>query len=110
MLGCTETVTLVHHDRTSDDDNYICTTFKECASWFKKQTITTDGNGAKPVNTFECRILTDANITISPGDWLVHGEVSSVETPTSIDLEKFRITAIGDNRRGILAHWRVSGQ
>lgn len=109
MLGCDKTVTLVHHDRESDDDNYICTTFKN-ASWFKKNTITTSGDGAKPVNTYESRILTDENITISPGDWLVLGEVSSVETPSSIELDKFRITAIGDNRRGFLAHWRVSGQ
>lgn len=110
MLGCDKTVTLIHHDRTSDDDNYICTVFKKCASWFKKNTITTDGNGAKPVNTYESRILTDADINISPGDWLVLGEVSSVDTPSKIEFDKFRITAIGDNRRGFLAHWRVSGQ
>lgn len=109
MLGCDKTVTLVHHDRTSDDDNYICTTFKN-ASWFKKNTITTDGNGAKPVNTYVSRILTDADINISLGDWLVLGEVSSVDTPSSIELDKFRITAIGDNRRGFLGHWSVSGQ
>lgn len=109
MLGCDNTVTLIHHDRTSDDDNYICTVFQN-ASWFKKNTITTDANGAKPVNTYESRILTSADINVSPGDWLVLGEVSSVDTPSSIELDKFRITAIGDNRRGLLAHWRVSGQ
>lgn len=109
MLGCDKTVTLVHHDRTSDDDNYICTVL-ENASWFKKNTITTSGDGAKPVNTYESRILTDSDINVSPGDWLVLGVVESVETPSSIELDKFRITAIGDNRRGILSHWRVSGQ
>lgn len=109
MLGCDKTVTLIHHDRTSDDDNYICTTFAK-ASWFKKNTITTAGDGAKPVNTYESRILTDAEINVSPGDWLVLGVVESVDTPSSIELDKFRITAIGDNRRGFLGHWRVSGQ
>lgn len=109
MLGCTETVTLIHHDRESDEDNYICTTF-ENASWFKRNTISTSGDGAKPVNTYESRILTDADITVSPGDWLVLGVVESVDVPSSIELDKFRITAIGDNRRGLLAHWRVSGQ
>lgn len=110
MLGCTETITLVHHVK-DDDDTYICHTVKK-ASWFQKTTITTSADGAKPVNTFEVRIFSDIN-TLSPalGDYIVKGIVENIEKPSDLKNEVyFRITSIGDNRRGGLAHWRVSGQ
>jgi hypothetical protein len=66
--------------------------------------------GATPVNTYESLIMTDRDIPLSLGDWLVLGAVESVEKPSDVSLDKFRITAIGDNRRGTLKHWRVSGQ
>lgn len=109
MLECNNTVTLLHIDHTADDDNCVCIIL-ENASWFKKNTITTSGDGAKPVNTYESRIMTEADINVSPGDWLVLGALESVEKPSDVTLDKFRITAIGDNRRGSLKHWRFSGQ
>lgn len=109
MLECNNTVTLLHIDHNSDDDSIECIVF-EGASWFKKNTITTSGDGAKPVNTYESRIMTDKDIKAELGDWLVLGAVESVEKPSDVTLDKFRITAIGDNRRGILGHWRFSGQ
>ena len=109
MLECNNTVTLLHIDHNSDDDELQCIIL-ENASWFKKNTITTSGDGAKPVNTYESRIMTEREIPFSPGDWLVLGAVESAETPSEVTLDKFRITAIGDNRRGMLKHWRVSGQ
>ena len=109
MLECNNTVTLLHIDHNSDDDELQCIIL-ENASWFKKNTITTSGDGAKPVNTYESRIMTDRDIPISLGDWLVLGAVEGVEKASDVTADKFRITAIGDNRRGILGHWRVSGQ
>jgi hypothetical protein len=110
MLECTETVTLIHHEKGVDGDTYICTTF-EGASWYKRNTITTSGDGAKPVNTYEARIMTSEDIGASLGDYLARGKVESVYKPSDLaGLDKFRITAIGDNRRGPLSHWRFSGQ
>lgn len=110
MLGCTETITLVHHIKT-DDDTYTCHTVNN-ASWFSKTTITTSADGAKPANTFEVRIFgTLTGVQPALGDYVVKGIIESVETPRDLkNAEYFRITAISDNRRGGLPHWRLSGQ
>ena len=110
MLGCTETITLIHHIK-GDDDSYTCHIANK-ASWFSKVTIATSADGAKPVNTFDVRIF-DENLGVEPslGDYIVKGIVESIEKPSDLkNKDYFRITAIGDNRRGSLAHWRVSGQ
>ena len=110
MLGCTETITLVHHIK-DDDDTYTCHTVKN-ASWFSKTTITTAADGAKPVNTYDVRIFADfEGITPSLGDYIVKGIINSVEKPADLKNEVyFRVTAIGYNKRAVLPHWRLSGQ
>ena len=109
MLGCTETVTIIHHNKTIDGDEYICTPFNN-ASWFKKLTISTSGDGAKPSNSYDCRIMGTMDITVSVGDYVAIGKVEGIKKPSDIKVDHFRVTAIGDNRRSGLAHWRVSGQ
>jgi hypothetical protein len=109
MLECNNTVTLLHIDHNSDDDSIECIILNN-ASWFKRNTITTSEKGATPSNSYDSRIMTERDIPFSLGDWLVLGAVESVEKPSDVSLDKFRITAIGDNRRGTLKHWRVSGQ
>lgn len=110
MLMCDKTITLIHHEKGIESDAYICTTFQN-ASWFQKNTITTSGEGAKPVNTYEVRIMTKDDINVSLGDYIAQGVITDVEKPSDLkDAISFRITAIGDNRRGSLAHWRLSGQ
>lgn len=110
MLGCTETITLIHHIK-GDDDSYTCHIANK-ASWFSKVTIATSADGAKPVNTFDVRIFDEfSGVEPSLGDYVVKGIVESIEKPSDLKNKVyFRITAIGDNRRGSLAHWRVSGQ
>ena len=110
LIGCTETVTLIHHDK-GEEDIYICT-IVENASWFSKVTISTSADGAKPSNSYEVRLFGEVlGATPAPGDYLVKGVVTGIEKPSDLKgLEYFRITAVGDNRRGGLAHWRVSGQ
>lgn len=110
MLGCTEAVTLVHHIK-DDEDTYICQTVNN-ASWFSKVTISTSNEGAKPVNTFEVRLFGDlTGLQPALGDYVVKGIIKNIEKPADLKNEVyFRITAIGDNRRGGLPHWRVSGQ
>ncbi len=110
MLGCTETITLVHHIK-DDDDTYTCHTVKN-ASWFSKTTITTSADGTKPVNTFDVRVFADLDgLTPSLGDYIVKGVINTVEKPSDLKNEVyFRVTAIGFNKRGGLPHWRLSGQ
>lgn len=110
VIGCTETITLVHHVK-DDDDTYECHTVGK-ASWYQKTTISTSADGAKPVNTFEVRVFGDFSaVEPSLGDYVVKGIVESVETLRDLKNKVyFRITAISDNRRGGLAHWRLSGQ
>lgn len=110
MLGCTETITLVHHVK-DDDDTYTCHTV-ENASWFSKTTISTSADGAKPANTFEVRVFDEITGAVpSLGDYVAKGVVDNIEKPSDLKNKVyFRITAISDNRRGGLAHWRLSGQ
>lgn len=122
MIGCYNTVTLIHHIKTVDGDVYECIPVSR-ASWFRKTTISTSGDGAKPSNSFECRILVDGEgipcfesvksneFTPALGDHIAFGIVSGIEKPSDLkNLDCFRITSIGDNRRGGLPHWRLSGQ
>lgn len=47
----------------------------------------------------------------SPGDYVVKGALATMSKPGDLkDREHFRITGVGDNRRGILSHWKVMGQ
>ena len=110
MLACDRTVTIIHHNKNIDSDTYNCTVFNN-ASWFSKTTISTSAEGAKPANSFECRIMGVDDSPASLGDYIALGEVESINKPSELKgLEHFRITAIGDNRRGKLPHWRYSGQ
>lgn len=108
MIACNETITLVKHTTDTDEDVYTCTTVTG-ASWFYKTVITTSGDGAKPANTYEVRVFSD-EITPAPGDYIARGEVKDITKPSDLKaIEHFRITSVGDNRRGGLPHWRVSG-
>lgn len=110
MLGCNETVTVISKNKGIDDDLYICTVYPD-ASWHSRLTISTSGDGAKPVNTYECRIMGNVDVNVNPGDYVAKGIVEGVEKPSDLkNIEHFRITAVGDNRRGKLSHWRLSGQ
>lgn len=110
IIGCTETITLVRHIK-DDEDTYTCHTVNN-ASWFSKVTISTSADGAKPVNTFEVRVFDEfSGVVPALGDYVVKGIAEGIESPTDLkNMVYFRITAISDNRRGGLPHWRVSGQ
>ena len=109
MLGCENTITIIHHNKDVDGDTYVCTVYDK-ASWFKKLTISTSGDGAKPVNSYDVRIMGTMDIDISVGDFVAIGIVGGIKKQSDIKADHFRVTAIGDNRRGGLAHWRISGQ
>lgn len=109
MIACDQTITLVKHNTETDGDAYTCETVNG-VSWFSKTVITTSGDGAKPANTYEVRIIGNTDISPAPGDYVVRGIVKDITKPSDLKgAEYFRITSVGDNRRGSLPHWRVSG-
>ena len=113
MLMCNETVTLVRHIAERDGDRYECIAIVG-ASWYGKAQMVVSVQGAAPQNTYKGRIpeaLMPTGITPCKGDWLVRGVIASVDrAPDAFaNREHFRITAVGDNRRGRFSHWVVSG-
>ena len=110
MLECKNTVTVIHHDKSTDDDLYSCTVYHN-ASWFKRNTIAISEKGARPSNSYECRIMGKNDVVVALGDIVALGVVENYESKSDLDgIDYFSVSAIGDNRRGYLPHWRVSGQ
>lgn len=109
MIACDQTVTLIKHITDTDEDSYSCKVVSG-ASWFSKTVITTSKDGATPANSYEVRLFGELDISPAPGDYVARGVVKSITKPSDLkNTEYFRITAVGDNRRGNLPHWRVSG-
>lgn len=110
LLFGDQTVTLVKRNKV--DDSYRCFSLKG-ASWHGQVSIVTSGDGAKPTNTYTVRVPEkDMPTGVFPetGDYIVRGVVTSVSRPADLkETEHFRITAVGNNLRGNLPHWRVSG-
>lgn len=113
MLACTETVTLVHPVRGDDGDAYRCTVI--CgASWCRKAVITLSGDGARPVPVCRVRIPAEnmpEGVSPAEGDYLVRGELEEVRrAPADFSGREYvLLTVVGDNRRGRLPHWSLSG-
>lgn len=109
MLACDQTVTLIKHNTDTEADTYTCVPVNG-ASWYAKTVITTSGEGAKPANTYEVRLFGNADISPAPGDYVARGIVKNITKPSDLKtVDHFRITSVGDNRRGSLPHWRLSG-
>ena len=112
MLAFDQVVTLVKHTAQTDGDVYSCYALPD-ASWFSSVSISTSGDGAKPGNSYTVRLLADnvpTGVAPSVGDYVVRGVITAVNRPSDLaGNEYFRITAVGDNRRGGLSHWKVSG-
>ena len=109
MIACTETITIIKHTADTDKDLYTCAVVTE-SSWYAKTVISTSGDGAKPANTFDVRVFGALSISPAVGDYVARGIVKSITKPADLkSVEHFRITSVGDNRRGSLPHWRLSG-
>lgn len=113
FLACTETVTLVHPLRGDDGDAYHCTVIHG-ASWYRKAVVAVDGDGARPVPVCKVRVPAEhmpEGAVPEEGDYLVRGVLEEVHRAPA-DLagrEYVLLTAVGDNRRGRLPHWALSG-
>ncbi|HIY38449.1 MAG TPA: hypothetical protein H9835_04825 [Candidatus Agathobaculum merdigallinarum] len=113
MLMCTETVTLIRAVRGKDGETYTCTPLAG-ASWYGKAVTVPSADGARIQNTYKARIPAENmpdGVTPCTGDYLVRGTVAQVtRAPADFaGMEYFLISAVGDNRRGRLQHWAVSG-
>lgn len=108
MLACDKTATLVR----LEGERYSCTALKG-VSWFAKTVAAVSTDGAKPVNILKVRIpenVMPEGVIPRPGDFLVLGVLEAMERPADLlGREYFQVTAVGDNRRGGLRHWSVSG-
>lgn len=111
FLACTELATLVHHVKAANADSYVCYPMQG-VSWYEKTETSVTADGAKAVNVYRARIPEAVLPSCLPEklDYLVKGEISGVFKPADLrGLTYFQITAVADNRRGVLPHVAVSG-
>lgn len=78
------------------------TFFDAEGSVYMKERIRTEDGGAKRCYEGSVRIMTEADLDISPGDYM---SLKKNEKPEKG--EDWLITAVRDNRRGGLPHWRI---
>lgn len=112
ILACDEAVTYIAHSGAENADGYAMTLI-DGASWYAKR-IYSPGDGAA-VSTETIVRVPEENVPqglrFSTGDYIARGDrTGSAFDPKLLqDPECFQITSIGDNRRGALPHWRISG-
>ncbi len=112
---CDESVTLIRHIRDIDGDRYEPVILRG-VSWYGKLRISPSESGAAAVNEITVRVPKEVmpeGIAPEVGDYLAREEIDS---NTELDFEKvsalkelFEVLSVGDNRRGHLPHWRISG-
>lgn len=112
MLYCSETVTLIRCGMEPDGETYACTPI-EGASWFGKAQITPQQDGFVGGAVVKVRIpekqMPDG-VVPREGDYMARGKVERIDRRKDLDgIEHFKVMAVGDNRRGRLRHWAVSG-
>lgn len=112
MLLCNETVTLIQHDKQPCGDVFSCTKIAG-ASWFAKTAVALEDGGVKAANVVKVRIP-EKNLPegakLQSGCYLVRGEVKQISGISDLKgREYIKIMTVGDNRRGRLRHWSVTG-
>lgn len=112
MLLCNETVTLIRCKPDLDDEEYACTVI-EGASWFGKAQITQQQGGFAGGLVVKVRIpegRMPEGVIPQPDDYMARGRIERVKRIKDLDgTEHFKVMVVGDNRRGRLRHWAVSG-
>ncbi len=104
MRQCNETVTLVRHIAEANADCYECEVIVG-VSWFgKRGSVPVQGGGITPRDEYTVRIPEELVPEIPPkdGDLLVRGVLGAYDGKRSLTgREYFRISYVGDNRRGV---------
>lgn len=103
MLGCTETITIVRHIHSRNADQYECEVIVG-VSWYGKRGDAPDEHGEAPKMQYAARIpaaLVPEKLPKS-GDLIVRGILAEYSRAALKDREWFRVSMVGDNRRGRL--------
>lgn len=113
FLACNETVTVVRHVKTRDEDSYSCEVIVG-VSWFSKRGSNASSTGDAPTAEAVVRIPAEVCPERLPAkdDLLVRGVLGAYEGRESIKgMEAFRVALVGDNRRArLLPHVVVRSQ
>ena len=102
MLCCNETVTLVRHFAERDGDRYECEVIVG-VSWYGRRGSVPTGDGFEPRDEYTVRIPAQRVPEPLPkaDDYLVRGILAKYTGRRCLEgREHFRITFVGDNRRG----------
>lgn len=111
MLACDETITLVKYDGERYTPYVI-----SGVSWFDKTQVKLEDRGLVFANAVKVRIPEESLGDVLPevGDHIFRGVLSDDEVlQKPADLARHharKVMAVGDNRRGRLAHLAVIGQ
>lgn len=113
MLACDETVTLVRHILEQEGDRYACTVIRG-VSWHTAEWTTLQEHGFVKKRETKARIPENCmleGVIPEAGDWMIRGAVTEIAEQSDLEAwEHIRIMTVGDNRRGGLPHWAVTGQ
>lgn len=116
MLTNNACITLYHkvYDPALRGDTWKRTQFQGC-NWYGCQAVTVGNNGldaaGKQTNLYTVRIPGQDALQAAPGDIVVHG-LCEDERPQEAQkraAEGFLVTAVRDNRWGMLPHWKLEG-
>lgn len=114
MVACNKVLTLVHHIKSEDGDEYECTIIPSC-SWFSRlRTSLTDRGAMMQRYTYVRFPKLPDGAKIEKGDFIVNGIVSAISRPSDLGgMEYMTVLDIADNTRGggvMLPHWSIVGQ
>lgn len=103
MLACSEIVTLVRHKQQQNADSYTCEVIVG-VSWYGKSGDAPSTQGEAPKKNYTVRIPAKLVPQELPkaGDIVVRGIMGEYSREKLKDREWFRISSVGDNRRGRL--------
>ena len=101
MFACTDTITIVRHVQTRKDDRYECEVVVG-VSWHGKQGDSPDAHGEAPKKQYTVRIPAELAPEKLPksGDLIVRGILAEFDKAALKEREYFRVSSVGDNRRG----------
>ena len=111
MLSGNEDVRRIRRSSTADGDSYEPITITG-ASWFGKFKLTPGDVSANAATEITVRVPAENmpdGIVPRTGDYMARGAVSVYSLEELGAVESFEILSVGDNRRGRLKHWRISG-
>lgn len=116
MITNNTDITLYHrtYDPALRADTWQRTQFQGC-NWYGCRAVTVGNNGldaaSKQTNLYTVRIPGQKALQAAPGDIVIRGlfEDERPQEAQKRAAESFLVTAVRDNRRGMLPHWKLEG-